>query len=280
MLIRAAKKGLRRILNHVGHDIVPRTTPDALSDDFDAATKSLYAEVRPYTMSGIERVAALCQAVEYVVRHSIPGDMVECGVWKGGSMMAIAKTLQRLRVSDRRLFLFDTFDGMTPPTAADINLRGHDAATLLEQSSNAKENANIWAIAPLEHVQGVMAATGYDSRQIAYVAGRVEDTLPAQAPERVSILRLDTDWYESTYHELVHLYPRLSVGGVMIIDDYGHWQGARRAVDQYLAEMNLRVLLNRIDYTARSCVKLDEIIAPAAAGRQEKSSGMPRTENK
>src|SRR5262245_37131874 len=128
MLIRAAKKGLRRILNQVGHDIVPRTfKPDGLPDDFDAATKSLYAEVRPYTMSGIERVAALCQAVEYVVRHNIPGDMVECGVWKGGSMMAIAKTLQRLRVSDRRLFLFDTFDGMTPPTAADINLRGHDA---------------------------------------------------------------------------------------------------------------------------------------------------------
>src|SRR5262249_55921492 len=154
------------------------------------------------------------------------------------------------------------------------------AATLLEQSRNAKENANIWAIAPLEHVQGVMAATGYDSRQIAYVAGRVEDTLPAQAPERISILRLDTDWFESTYHELVHLYPRLSVGGPMIIDDYGHWEGQRRAVDSYRAERNWRVFGNRIVSPGRSGVKLEEIIAPAAAGRQEKSRGMQGTENK
>jgi hypothetical protein len=100
-----------------------------------------------------------------------------------------------------------------------------------------------------------MQSTGYDARHIAYVKGKVEETLPQDAPDQIALLRLDTDWYESTYHELVHLYPRLAVGGVLIIDDYGHWQGARRAVDQYISENKLKLLLNRVDYTARICVK-------------------------
>ena len=78
---------------------------------------------------------------------------------------------------------------------------------------------------------------------------------PAASPPSIALLRLDTDWYESTYHELVHLYPRLSVGGILIIDDYGYWQGARRAVDRYFAEQGTRVFLSRIDETGRLAVK-------------------------
>ncbi len=88
------------------------------------------------------------------------------------------------------------------------------------------------------------------------IKGKVEETIPHDIPEKISILRLDTDWYESTYHELVHLYPRLVKGGVLIIDDYGHWQGARKAVDQYFQENNIPVLLNWIDYTGRVAVKI------------------------
>jgi hypothetical protein len=83
----------------------------------------------------------------------------------------------------------------------------------------------------------------------------VEDTLPAEAPEKLAILRLDTDWYSSTKHELETLYPRLAEGGVLIVDDYGHYEGARRAVDEYFAETGQRVLLSRIDYTGRIAVK-------------------------
>lgn len=90
-----------------------------------------------------------------------------------------------------------------------------------------------------------------------FVKGKVEDTVPEKAPDRISLLRLDTDWYESTYHGLLHLYPRLSVGGVLIIDDYGHWAGAKKAVDQYLNENHLKLLLNRIDDTGRIGVKLE-----------------------
>lgn len=100
-----------------------------------------------------------------------------------------------------------------------------------------------------------MESTGYPPERIHLVPGRVEDTVPAQAPERIALLRLDTDWYASTKHELDHLYPRLSDGGVLIVDDYGHFEGARRAVDDYLAEQAEPLLLNRIDYTGRIAVK-------------------------
>ena len=92
---------------------------------------------------------------------------------------------------------------------------------------------------------------GSGPERIHFVEGKVEDTIPAHAPERIALLRLDTDWYESTRHELEHLYPRLSRGGVLIIDDYGHWQGARQAVDEYFGDAHA-ALLNRIDYTARA----------------------------
>jgi O-methyltransferase len=87
--------------------------------------------------------------------------------------------------------------------------------------------------------------------------GKVEDTFPKDTPDKIAILRLDTDWYESTRHELIHLYPKLSIGGVLIIDDYGHWEGARKAVDEYINDNTLRILLNRIDYTGRIAVKMD-----------------------
>jgi hypothetical protein len=97
---------------------------------------------------------------------------------------------------------------------------------------------------------------GYPKEKLHYVQGKVEDTIPGAAPGQIALLRLDTDWYESTHHELIHLYPRLSAGGVLIVDDYGHWQGSRRAVDEWIAQTGARILLNRIDYTGRVAVKV------------------------
>ncbi len=153
------------------------------------------------------------------------------------------------------LHLFDTFEGMSEPTPEDRNLKGQLATETLANADKATSWS--WAYSPLEEVRENLRATGYDPDKIVFVEGKVEDTIPDHAPAQISLLRLDTDWYESTYHELVHLYPRLSVGGVLIIDDYGHWNGARKAVDQYLGENNLKLLLHRIDYTGRICVKLE-----------------------
>jgi O-methyltransferase len=190
----------------------------------------------------------LKNAVQYVINNDIFGDIVECGVWKGGSMMAVALTLQALEAR-RHLHLFDTFEGMTAPTTVDRNIEGELAATTMVARQG------IWARSPIEEVKDAMRSTGYDERLINYVKGPVEDTLPRHAPSSIALLRLDTDWYESTKHELCHLFPRLNAGGVLIIDDYGHWEGARKAVDEYIAENRLPLLLHRIDYTARICVR-------------------------
>ena len=96
-----------------------------------------------------------------------------------------------------------------------------------------------------------VAATGYPMDRERFVPGPVEETLPAAAPETIALLRLDTDWYESTRHELVHLFPRLRPGGVLIVDDYGHWSGAKHSVDEYFSGTGQHILLNRIDYTGR-----------------------------
>lgn len=230
------------------------TRPRRLPPDFDPRVVDICRAVAPFTMTSPERVAALVEAVRYVARHAIPGAIVECGVWRGGSMMAVAQTL--LEIDDsRELHLFDTFDGMPPPAAADRDLTGASAADLM--AADSKQTGDVWARSPLTDVRRNLLGTGYPESRVRFVAGRVEETLPASAPERIAILRLDTDWYESTRHELVHLFPRLSVGGVLIIDDYGHWQGARLAVDEYLAETGARLLLNRIDATGRIGVKLD-----------------------
>jgi hypothetical protein len=261
MGIRFATDAVRRVFRSFGFDIVRYVAPSGSTEEFppdiDDATKQLFLSVRPYTMTGIERIGALRESVQYVCRHEIPGEIVECGVWKGGSMMAVAKTLMECGSASRSLFLFDTFEGMPLPGEYDKDVSGNDASSLLDRTRDRKNSDVVWAVGPAEVVRGAMRETAYPEDKLVFVKGKVEETVPAQAPAHIALLRLDTDWYESTYHELVHLYPRLSVGGVLIIDDYGHWHGARRAVDQYIAERGLKLLLNRIDYTARICVKTE-----------------------
>jgi O-methyltransferase len=220
--------------------------------DFDERDADICRRVGAYTMTTPPRIYALVRAVEYVVQRRIPGALVECGVWRGGSMMAVALTLQGLNATDRELYLFDTFAGMTAPTDADVKPTGERAADLL---ASGGADSDVWAIASLDDVREAVLGTGYPAERIHFVEGPVEETLPDSAPAEIALLRLDTDWYESTKHELVHLYPRLPAGGVLILDDYGYWQGARRAVDEYLAEHELPLLLNRIDHTARIALK-------------------------
>ncbi len=167
-------------------------------------------------------------------------------------MMAVALTLLRLGVTDRDLYLFDTFSGMTAPRDEDVRHSGERAADLLADES---ADADIWAIASLDDVREAVLGIGYPRERIHFVEGPVEETLPDHAPDEIALLRLDTDWYASTKHELVHLYPHLAGGGVLILDDYGYWQGARRAVDEYIAEKNVQLLLIRIDNTGRIALK-------------------------
>ncbi len=222
--------------------------------DFEEDHKAVYAKVAPFTMTSPERIFSLMESVKYIHRHRIEGDIVECGVWKGGSMLAAAETLVSLQDTSRRLYLYDTFEGMSEPTADDVNYRGEGASSLLDQDKDKNHNL-VWAYSTLDTVKQTMHLSRYPADKIEYVVGKVEDTLPVTVPERIALLRLDTDWYESTKCELELLFPRLQPGGVLIIDDYGFWQGARKAVDEYLSENNIRILLNRIDETGRIAIK-------------------------
>jgi len=223
--------------------------------DFDADDIALWRLIEPYTLTSMERVRALADSVSYLIANRIPGTIVECGVWRGGSMMAAARTLLGHGVRDRDVYLFDTFAGMTQPTAADVNYQGTNAASLLARATPDPLARSFHTPVTVDEVRRNLTGTGYPAERLHFVEGPVEQTVPAAAPESIALLRLDTDWHQSTRHELEHLYPRLVPGGVLIIDDYGHWQGARRAVDDYFAQQRERPLLVRIDYTCRLAVK-------------------------
>ncbi|MFE4217640.1 TylF/MycF/NovP-related O-methyltransferase [Streptomyces sp. NPDC056844] len=218
--------------------------PPQFPADYDDEAKDIIRAVKPYTMTSPERLNAFVLATRHIVRHGIPGDIVECGVWRGGSMQACAKTLLSLGETDRDLYLFDTYEGMTPPTAEDLRRDGRPAQELLDAQGKDRP---IWAVASLEDVRAGFEQVPYPEERVHYVRGKVEDTVPEQAPEQISILRLDTDWYASTKHELTHLYSRLVSGGVLLIDDYGYWQGSRQAVDEFLEETGEQLLLLRMD---------------------------------
>ena len=158
-------------------------------------------------------------------------------------MMAAARTLLELGDASRHLYLFDTFRGMTEPSEED----GERAARWM-RSRRPKH-----FVVGLEEVRHNLNLTGYPADHVHLISGPVENTLPGSAPERICLLRLDTDFYKSTLHELVHLFPRLQPGGVLIVDDYGSWEGARKATDEYLADK--AILLHRMDHTGRIAVK-------------------------
>jgi O-methyltransferase len=208
--------------------------------DWDEMARPILRAARPYTMTREEKRYALYLATRYVTRHAIPGAIVECGVWRGGSMHVVARTLHAIGDTTRELYLFDTFEGMTPPTDKDITYGGKPVAELLE---SRPKTAKIWAVASLEDVRQGFETVPYPAERIHFVKGPVESTLPGEAPDEIAILRLDTDWYESTLHELVTLYDRLASGGVLIIDDYGSYQGSRQAVDEFVEATGARLLL-------------------------------------
>jgi hypothetical protein len=232
----------QRLANQLGYRIT-RLYDRSLTP----AQRAVIRDARPHTTTESEAIVALHDAVAYVVAAGIPGAFVECGVWKGGSLYVIARTLAELGVTDRDVVGFDTFTGMPPATEVDVRYDG--------RLGTDTSSMNLKTPPTLEQVGELVLSTGYPAERLQLIPGRVEETIPGGAPEEIALLRLDTDWYESTRHELVHLYPRLASGGILIIDDYGHWNGARQATDEYLAQLERPPFLTRIDYTVRLAIK-------------------------
>jgi len=245
------KKLIKGILKLFGYRVVNLKKP--FPPDFNEDSIDVISKVSDYTITSPERIFSLYEAVKYIVKNNISGDIVECGVYKGGSMMTVAYALLSMQERNRQLYLYDTFEGMSEPDDRDIDWLGRTAVEQLALKPKEAEGS-YWVYSPLNNVKKAMELTQYPTDKIIYIKGKVEDTLPKSIPKKISLLRLDMDWYQPTYHSLLHLFPLLSPGGVLLIDDYGHWQGAREAVDRYIKENNLKILLNRIDYTARIAI--------------------------
>jgi hypothetical protein len=180
-------------------------------------------------MVQIEHHEWLTELVGDINKKNITGALVECGVWRGGIVATMLKA-QKKHSMDRHTYLYDTFDGMTPPTEKD----------LWTDNKKYRLRKKSWCNAPLEIVKDNLDEVKYDKSKIHYIVGDVCETLndPANLPEEISILRLDTDFYNSTKKELDILFPRLSIGGYLIIDDYWAHKGCKCAVLEWFADNN------------------------------------------
>lgn len=238
-------------LREKGYGIIP---PEQYLSDMEKDFLIIWENVHTYTMTSIERGYSLFKSVEYIVRNNIPGDFVECGVWRGGSCMLIAMALNLFGDNERKIYLYDTFEGMPKPTDEDvISWNGRSVLEKWEEDkTGSKNNFGSWAVG-MEEVKANISKSNYPDNNFIFIPGDVAQTLKQMKPHKISLLRLDTDWYASTVEELEILYPLLVEKGVLIIDDYGHFDGARKAVNEYFE--NRQILLNRIDYTGRIGVK-------------------------
>lgn len=216
---------------------------------FDA---EIAAYVKPYTIVGEDRLNQLLKGIEYVEFNNIPGDYIEIGVLRGGCIIAMILKLIQLG-KKRKIHLYDTFSGMTAPTEHDVDYQGNPGIdvcglpNLLCSLENVKSN-----------IDNVLKNYGYPSELIEYHVGDICKTPIEKIPKQIALLRLDTDFYESTKFELDYFEPNLSENngkhGMVIIDDYGHWNGCRKAVDEFLLKNNR--IIRKIDYTGIYFTKL------------------------
>lgn len=243
---------INKITTKIG---LKRPAPDQFPPDLSERDRAIYEKVAPFTMTSVERVASVIAAADHVTRNRFSANaaIVECGVWRGGSTMAMALALIDAGETSRPIYLYDTFEGMSEPTSKDLQ---HDGREALAMIADVERGGEKWCAAGIDDVRANIASTGYPMDRVRFVKGKVEETIPDEMPESIAILRLDTDWYESTKHELEYLYPRLVPNGVLILDDYGHWQGCREAVDEYFGSMSGHIpFMSRIDYTGRVIIK-------------------------
>jgi hypothetical protein len=223
--------------------------------DYEAQAQAAVILVRESTQLSYERLVTLYGQVAYAEGCGLAGALVECGVWRGGASALMALASLNHSAKRRDIHMFDSFQGMPEPRAG---LDGQDALQLAGSLGNGELRTTGFNVASAEQVRGlVIDRVGYPPDHVHVHEGWFQDTLPVTAPiiGDIAVLRLDGDWYESTMVCLQHLYDLVVTGGVIIIDDYGHFEGCRRATDDFLARRGLCVYLSHIDYSGRYFIK-------------------------
>lgn len=247
------KTTLKKLFWHFGYTISEKVEQDLAVEleniDYDLI---YYVLDSGYSMTNLPRMINTLKSCRYAVENNIPGDFLEVGVWRGGNGILARKIFEILN-SEKKVWMFDTFEGMTAPTGVDVI-----AKTKISAQSKYSKVQNNWCFASLEDVKNNCLDSQLDLKFFKFIKGDVLETLliDENIPDSICVLRLDTDWYESTRLELEILYPLLSKHGVLIVDDYGHWEGARKAVDEYFLKSSFKPLLNVVDYSCRSLIKV------------------------
>jgi len=216
----------------------------------------IYEIVKPYTICSKKRTFATINAVKHVIENKLFGDLVECGVYKGGQIMAMILTLNNY-TEERDVYLYDTFKGLPEPELWEKKILSKTGSKAVDKFNALKrqDGTSGWCRSEIEEVEKNMFSIPYNKNKIHFIKGLVEDTLHSNKHTNISVLRLDTDFYSSTKIELEILYPKLVNGGMLIIDDYGHWSGAKQAVDEYINDNNLDLEFIVDDSTGRTIIK-------------------------
>jgi hypothetical protein len=215
--------------------------------DHQDEAANLLRQCAPYTMTSLARMMSLYELCRHLDVTNVPGDFVECGVWRGGSAGIMAGANLKHGAHRRDLWLYDSFEGLPAATPVD----GAKAIELVGGRSDGSLQSTDVCAAPEDDVRELLDAIRYPREHTHIVKGWFQDTLPHQKPTQIALLRLDGDWYESTKVCFEHLGPLVVRGGVVVIDDYGDWEGCRKAVDEYLAARAMRPMLHHVDRTCR-----------------------------
>ena len=211
-------------------------------------------KIQPYTMCKMANHWAIIQSLKHIKKNNIEGDLVECGVFRGGNIILFKKIIDLIGIQ-KKIFAYDTFEGMSKPGEFDKDLKDINASDTYNKYKSSKVP---WCFSEINEVKNNILKFNIEiANNFKFVKGKVEDTLKNESnlPKKISLLRLDTDFYESTKIELNVLFPRLQPGGILIIDDYGHWKGSKKAVDEYFYNDKKFNWFHRIDYASRLLIK-------------------------
>ena len=214
---------------------------------------NMFEKLKEISLTSLPNKWSLYQSLSYIKENNIEGDIVETGVFKGANLVLINDFLNKFDI-DKKIYAYDTFQGQPKPSNLDFDYKGN---SMIKKFSNLDKKDTNSVYCSLENVKkNIEKYSNNNLNKIIFIKGKVEETLNYEknVPSKISLLRLDTDFYDSIKKSLEVLYPKLIKGGVLIIDDYGHFKGAKIAVDNYFQDKK-SIWMHRVDYTCRLMIK-------------------------